>query len=67
MEGMEWRRHMLGAKEILRQKLVSGFPKGRDMPFISSFMALWEVLSSVTTGETPLFDFLMVDHEAEMY
>ena len=60
MEGIEWRRHMLGAKEILRQKLINGLPKGRDTPFISSFMAMWEVLSAVTTGETPLFDFLMV-------
>lgn len=59
-EGIEWRRHMLGAKEILRQKLINGLPKGRDTPFISSFMAMWEVLSAVTTGETPLFDFLMV-------
>jgi Fungal specific transcription factor domain len=59
MDGMEWRRHMLGAKEILRQKAMSGL-KGRDAPFISSFMAQWEALSSVTTGETPLLDFLIV-------
>jgi Fungal specific transcription factor domain len=60
MNGMEWRRHMLGAKEILRQKLINGIPKGRDTGFISAFMALWESLSSVITGETPLLDFLTV-------
>ena len=60
MDGMEWRRHMLDAKEILRRKKMSGLTKGRDTPFISSFMAFWEVLSAVTTGETPLLDFLMV-------
>jgi hypothetical protein len=60
MEGMEWRRHMLGAKEIVRQKAMSGLPKGRDTGFICSFMAVWEALSAVTTGETPLLDFLMV-------
>lgn len=51
---------MLGAKEILRQKAMSGLPKGRDTGFISSFMSLWESLSAVTTGETPLLDFLTV-------
>src|SRR5271154_1292730 len=60
MDGMEWKRHMLGAKEILRQKAISGLPKGRDTGFISTFMALWESLSSVTTGESPLLDFLTV-------
>ena len=60
MDGMEWKRHMLGAKEILRQKAMSGLPKGRDTGFISTFMALWESLSSVTTGESPLLDFLTV-------
>ena len=60
MEGMEWKRHMLGAKEILRQRAMSGLPKGRDTAFISTFMAIWESLSSVTTGESPLLDFLTV-------
>ena len=60
MEGMEWRRHMIGAKEIVRQKAILGLPKGRDTPFISTFMAHWEAFTAVTTGETPLFDFLIV-------
>jgi len=60
MDGMEWRRHMLGAKEILRQKALSGLPRGRDTPFISTHMASWETLASITTGETPLLDFLVV-------
>jgi hypothetical protein len=60
MDGMDWRRHMLGAKEILRQKVLSGLPSGRDTPFISSYMSLWETLASITTGETPLLDFLVV-------
>jgi len=59
MEGTDWRRHMLGAKEVLRQKAMTGL-KGRDTPFISSFMAHWESISAVTTGETPLLDFLVV-------
>ena len=67
MDGMEWQRHMLGAKEILRQKLLSGIPEGRDTPFISVFMAAWEVLSSVTTGETPLLDFLIVGIQCNRY
>jgi hypothetical protein len=60
MEGMEWRRHMLGAKEIIRQKAMSGFPKGRDSAFLSWFMAVWEAHTAVTTGETPFLDFLLV-------
>ena len=60
MDGMEWRRHMLGAKEIIRQKAISGLPKGRDAGFLSWFMAQWEAFSAVTTGETPLLDFLHV-------
>jgi hypothetical protein len=60
MDGMEWRRHMLGAKEIVRQKALSGLPKGRDAGFLSAFMATWEALTSVTTGETPFLDFLTV-------
>jgi hypothetical protein len=60
MEGMEWRRHMLGAKEIVRQKAICGLPKGQDTPFISTFMAQWEAYTAVTTGETPLLDFLTV-------
>lgn len=60
MEGMEWRRHMLGAKEIIRQKAISGLPKGRDTGFLSAFMAQWEALSAVTTGESPFLDFITV-------
>lgn len=51
---------MLGAKEIMRQKAMSAFPKGRDSAFLSWFMAQWEAFSAVTTGETPLLDFLIV-------
>jgi hypothetical protein len=51
---------MLGAKEIVRQKALSGLPKGRDAGFLSAFMAQWEALTSVTTGETPFLDFLTV-------
>ena len=60
MDGMEWRRHMLGAKEIMRQKAMNAFPRGRDSAFLSWFMAQWEAFSAVTTGETPLLDFLIV-------
>jgi hypothetical protein len=60
MEGMEWQRLMHEAKEILRQKMMSEYPRDRDTPFISSFLGFWEVLSSITTGETPLLDFLIV-------
>jgi hypothetical protein len=60
MEGLEWRRHMLGAKEIVRQKTICGLAKGQDTPFISAFMAQWEAYTAVTTGETPLLDFLIV-------
>jgi Fungal specific transcription factor domain len=60
MDGMEWKRHMLGAKEIVRQKALNAFPKRRDTTFVTFFLALWEVFSAVTTGETPLFDFLVV-------
>ena len=60
MDGMEWQKHMLGAKEIVRKKIMSGLPKGRDSMFISAFMAVWESLSSVTTGETPFLDFITV-------
>jgi len=61
MDGMEWRRHMLGAKEIVRQKAMTGFSKGgSDTAFLSWFMAIWEAFSAVTTGETPLLDFLCV-------
>lgn len=60
MEGMDWRRHMLGAKEIVRQRAICGLPKGQDTPFISAFMSQWEAFTAVTTGETPLLDFLTV-------
>ena len=60
MDGMDWRRHMLGAKEIVHQKAISGLPKGRDAGFLSAFMSQWEALTAVTTGETPLLDFLTV-------
>jgi Fungal specific transcription factor domain len=60
MEGMEWRRHMLGAKEIIRQKAISNLPKGRDTAFLSAFMSQWEALAAVTTGESPFLDFLTV-------
>jgi hypothetical protein len=62
MDGMEWKRHMLGAIEILRHKVLSGVPRGRDTPFISTYMSVWETLASITTGETPLTDFLVVCH-----
>jgi len=60
MEGMNWKRHMSGAKEIIRSKALSGLPKGKDSAFISWFMAQWEVFTAVTTGETQLLDFLIV-------
>ena len=60
MDGMDWRRHMLGAKEIVHQKAISGLPKGGDAGFLSTFMSQWESLTAVTTGETPLLDFLTV-------
>ena len=60
MDGMEWRRHMLGAMEIVRQRITYGIPGGKDSGFICIFMGAWEALSAVTTGQTPFLDFLEV-------
>ena len=51
---------MLDAREIVRHRALTVFPKGRDSVFLTWFMAQWEVYTSVTTGETPFLDFLIV-------